>query len=69
MRKRSYSARPWIVSILLLVLASCWIPETFDTKIAINKDGTYLTLSIRCRIDTGGDRQTESLVKVTTQRS
>jgi hypothetical protein len=23
------------------VLTSCWIPENFDTKIAINKDGSY----------------------------
>lgn len=41
MRKRSYSAGLWIVSILLLVLTSCWIPENFDTKITINKDGSY----------------------------
>ena len=41
MRKRSHSTRLLIVSILLFVLAACWIPENFDTKITINRDGSY----------------------------
>jgi hypothetical protein len=41
MCKRFSSARLWIISILLLVLTSCWVPENFDTKITINKDGSY----------------------------
>ena len=27
---------------ILLALTACWIPENFDTKITINKDGSYL---------------------------
>ena len=41
MQKRFHWPRLLIVSSLLLVLTSCWIPENFDTKIAINKDGSY----------------------------
>jgi hypothetical protein len=41
MHKRGCSTRIWIVLILTLVLAGCWIPETFDTKITVNKDGSY----------------------------
>jgi hypothetical protein len=36
------STRLWILLIILLALAACWIPENFDTKITINKDGSYL---------------------------
>lgn len=28
--------------ILALTLSSCWIPENFDAKVTINKDGSYL---------------------------
>jgi hypothetical protein len=41
MHDRVHSLRLLIVSILLMVLAGCWIPENFDTKITINKDGSY----------------------------
>ena len=41
MQKRFHWTRPLILSILLLALAGCWIPENFDTRIAINKDGSY----------------------------
>ena len=41
MRKRTNTARLGIVSVLLLLFTSCWIPENFDTKITINKDGSY----------------------------
>jgi len=41
-RKRSYAATLGIAAILLLVQVSCWIPENFDTKITVNKDGSYL---------------------------
>src|ERR1035437_7581942 len=30
-----------ILSILLLALTGCWIPENFDTRVTINKDGSY----------------------------
>lgn len=42
MRQRSYTATLGIVAILVLMLASCWIPENFETKITINKDGSYV---------------------------
>jgi hypothetical protein len=41
LHKRFYSTRLWIVLILTLALAGCWIPENFDTRITINKDGSY----------------------------
>jgi len=41
MHKPACSTRLWIVPILTLALAGCWIPENFDTRIAINKDGSY----------------------------
>jgi hypothetical protein len=41
MRKPGCSTRLWIVSILTLALAGCWIPEIFDTRITINKEGIY----------------------------
>jgi hypothetical protein len=41
MRKRFNSTRLWIVLALTLALAGCWIPESFDTRITINKDGSY----------------------------
>ena len=30
-----------IAAVLLLALGGCWIPENFDAKITINKDGSY----------------------------
>ncbi len=30
-----------VTTVLLIVLAGCWIPENFDTRITINKDGSY----------------------------
>ncbi len=42
MHKRSHFARTLAVSFLMVVLAACWIPESLDTKITINKDGSYL---------------------------
>jgi hypothetical protein len=41
MHKQFCSARLWIVLILAVALAGCWIPEKFDTRITINKDGSY----------------------------
>ena len=41
MHKRFHSMRLLILSILLLALTGCWIPENFDTRVTINKDGSY----------------------------
>ena len=41
MHNRFHSARLLIVSILLVALSGCWIPENFDAKITINRDGSY----------------------------
>ena len=30
-----------IILILSVILSSCWIPESFDAKVTINKDGSY----------------------------
>jgi hypothetical protein len=30
-----------LILILSLALSSCWIPENFDARVAINKDGSY----------------------------
>ncbi len=42
MHKRSHFARTFAVSFLMVVLAACWIPENFYTKVTLNKDGSYL---------------------------
>lgn len=42
MRKRSYAVPLGIVAILFLTFVSCWIPENFDTKVTVNKDGSYV---------------------------
>ena len=31
-----------MTSIFLLFLSGCWIPESFDIKVKINKDGSYI---------------------------
>jgi hypothetical protein len=41
MHKRFRSTRLLIVSILLVALSGCWIPENFDAKVTLNKDGSY----------------------------
>jgi hypothetical protein len=41
MHKRFHSMRLLILSIVLLALTGCWIPEKFDTRVTINKDGSY----------------------------
>ena len=30
-----------VTTVLLIVLAACWIPENFDTRVTVNKDGSY----------------------------
>ena len=30
-----------IVLVLSLILSSCWIPENFEAKVVVNKDGSY----------------------------
>jgi hypothetical protein len=42
MNSRLFSTRLYILLVILLALTACWIPENFDTKITINKDGSYL---------------------------
>jgi hypothetical protein len=41
MHKGPRSSLILIASVFLLALAGCWIPENFDTRININKDGSY----------------------------
>src|ERR1035441_7759774 len=41
MHKRFHSITVVIAAVLLLALGGCWIPENFDAKITINKDGSY----------------------------
>jgi hypothetical protein len=34
-------ARVFFVVLIVAVLSGCWIPEQFDAKVVINKDGSY----------------------------
>lgn len=34
-------ARVFLVALIVTILSGCWIPEQFDVKVAVNKDGSY----------------------------
>lgn len=36
-----HKARTFFVVLIVAVLSGCWIPEQFDAKVVINKDGSY----------------------------